>query len=137
MSYKMKGFSGFKPSPAKAKDKKQPDTVKVDQNTGSDRTFENPYKPGNSLKRDTRGQGPLAGPKVFSPTSGIQVGGPNMSKQTYKKTNRQRDNEYNEGKGKAFMGGKLNKTDSNKSGLPDELESGFSEEIRNLAPKNK
>ena len=119
-------FKNMGSSPARKDDK---ETVTVDGTT-----YENPYTAYQNInipKKDLSGA-PVAGGKVYSPVSGLQVSGPGAG------SGRERTDEMMRGEGKVWMmeGDGLDTTDTSKSGLPDEFETGLSPKIKKLA-KNK
>ena len=143
--FKMKGSPmqrnfGIGSSPLEQKDKK-PETVEVDSGTSrGNYTYENPYiaySHKNVPKQDKTGA-PVAGPAVYSPVSGLQVGGPSQ-KGVGGGTgiNVRRTDAYMKGQGNAYRVVPHDPTDSDKSGLPDEFEGGMSSEIRNLGNDKK
>jgi|7_EtaG_2_1085326.scaffolds.fasta_scaffold35718_2 hypothetical protein len=151
-------FKNMGSSPVKKEeDKTDPETVDVDPGTGTvhgtgenarvilDKpiTYENPYlayQMKNIPKKSTVGA-PLAGGKIFSNVSGLQVSGPGVEDSTNLegKTGRERTDELMRGEGNVYMmeGEGLSTVDKDKSGLPDELETGMSEEVRNLGKDKK
>jgi len=138
--FKMKGFGGFGNSPLTQKEDEKPDTIEIDSGTSRGNiTYENPYK-AYSLKNVPKANktgAPVAGPKVYSPISGLQVSGPDPVPSGKKKSNAVRSDDYMKGKGTSYWASKLNTNDSDKSGLPDVWETAMSSEIRNLGDDKK
>ena len=126
-------------SPLTKKEDKKPDTVEVPDGKGGTTTYENPYKAyqwKNVPKADKTGA-PVAGPKVYSSISGLQVSGPDPVPSIHKKSNVERSDDYMKGKGKSYWASEVPKIDSDKSGLPDAWETAMSPEIRNLGDDKK
>ena len=118
-------------------DDKEPKTIEIYQGGERDfTTFENPYtayQQKNIPKKDISGV-PLAGGKVYSPISGLQVSGPGTTKRGRKRTDKIMRGDRST---KSYMIHSLDRTDADKSGLPDVFETGMSSKIRKLGADKK
>jgi hypothetical protein len=139
--FKMKGFSGFGNS-SPMRQETDPETVDVPSGSFGiePTTFENPYlayQMKNIPKKSTRGA-PVAGGKIFSNVSGLQVSGPGVEdSRRFGMTGRERTDEMMRGEGNVYMMEKLRSEDKDESGLPDVFESGSSKEVRDLGKDKK
>ena len=139
MMKKLIGKQNNLPAELKAKIQASPATKKSDPPTEKtvkvdNITYENPYDAYNLKnipKKSTKGA-PVAGGKVYSSVSGLQVSGKGASNNARKRTDK-----FMKGEAQGSQGANTVSSDKNKDGLPDNFESTVSEKIKNNSKKTK